>query len=118
MIIKKEDLTILEAFGLHGGTGKAILNKVVPTDDLDYPFGLTGLIEVEAHAVIGTHYHIDNYELCLVVEGSFQVIENQEEQIIQKGDMLITGKGQRHSFKNLQGTVGILFIVNTKDLCH
>lgn len=102
MHIKTEDQKSWEK-NFYGGdgivTGRAAIGFGLSRPE-GSPIHTTVNLTVPVNASVGEHVHANQDELYFVVSGSGTHNTNGEEYTIAKGDVIVTPKGVKHSFKN------------------
>lgn len=102
MIIKQEET--IELKNRFDGKGSIFSTSYIKERDFE---GIRKVLEIEleAHASIGYHQHIDDSEIYHIIEGKgeFQDSDGQFKPV-GKGDCCVITKGQSHGLVNTEDT--------------
>ena len=73
--------------------------------------------ELPIGSTIGYHKHTNNDEIYFILSGEATITVDQEEQIIKKGDIILTRTGSSHGIKNVKNKLKFYAIeILQKDL--
>ncbi len=98
MVIKQNKMEIKEG-QMRGGDGTISQMVVVPSDKMIHA-RLFNKLTIKQNCSIGYHDHNNEVEYYFILSGKGIVTEPEGDQIVEKGDVVITGWGSGHSIRN------------------
>ena len=111
MSIMKQPERGMEAEGLRGGKGKAILFRVPLDEEKKGPTGMAARIELEPGTSIGYHLHEDDEETYAIVSGEGVFTGDGKDVPALPGDIFVTCRGHGHALRNSGSEPLIFFAV-------
>ena len=99
MVFKQSDLKGDMIEGLLGGKGSVCLTPL-DTALLPEKCGLFAKLTLPAGSTVGEHEHVGEAEVFCFLSGSGFVTDDGERVKIERGDVMITVSGHRHSIEN------------------
>lgn len=103
MILNINNIAQTTINNLRGGDGSVLMRNVLESKKVEH-CRLYSEIVIPANASIGLHEHIEETEFYYILEGSGVVTDDGSENIVNVGDVVITGGGESHSIKNPNST--------------
>lgn len=100
MIIKDQDQIRENIENYAGGEGIIEFNTIVPTELLKDEAKLFKILSFQAGAGLGEHAHVDNYEIYYILDGKGICVDDGQEVVVTKGDMIYTADGASHSIRD------------------
>ena len=85
---------------MRGGDGQVQLTALLQPEEMLGKGRLFSTITLEPGCSIGEHQHVGEAEIFYIVQGAARITDNGAEHVLQAGDMLFTGDGDRHSVAN------------------
>lgn len=85
---------------LKGGFGDLDFKHIVPPAMLYGAGNFYAEVTFKPGQSIGTHDHVDNFEIYYVLEGEATVVDDGEERVLKPGDSAICANGGVHSIAN------------------
>ncbi len=108
MIKTSENMRIEDRDNMRNGPGRVVMQHIVENEHLQHA-RLFSKITLQPGDGIGTHTHTGETEYYYILEGTGQVVEDDGEKTVSRGDVVITGNGESHSITNT-GTATLEFI--------
>lgn len=100
MIIREKDMSRETIEGNKGGAGRGEYKAMIPRDQLKDEVKFFNIVTLEPGASIGSHPHVDDYEVYYILDGKATVVDDGTEAELDAGDAIVTGDGKIHSIQN------------------
>ena len=114
MFRKAEDRKQETRHEMRGGKGDVTLIHSFTDEELSSPTRVCATIVLEPGCSIGEHVHENEEEIFYIIEGTAKASDNGKEVILNAGDSLLTGGGEKHCIENIGETTLKLFAVVIK----
>lgn len=115
MICRRKDMPTQVRPEMKGGSGEVTVTHFVDTKNLKN-IRLLGELSLPKGTSIGQHPHENETEYFVILEGTAIATDNGREEIVNKGEVIITGHGATHSIRNEEETTlkVLAFIITDK----
>jgi len=100
MFVFKENQIHEAKVELKGGKGTLDFCHVVPKEELCGAGTQFGIMTIPAGCSIGSHNHVENFEIVVVVEGEATITENGVTKVLKPGDAETCSNGTTHCIEN------------------
>ncbi|MCX7881804.1 MAG: cupin domain-containing protein [Brevinematales bacterium] len=108
MILRANDQQKEQREKMRGGEGVISLTHLVPSEKL-FHARLVARLELPVGASIGKHFHEQEVEYYIILEGEGEVTEQGKTFRVGVGDVVITGPQEEHAIHN-SGTIPLVFL--------
>lgn len=88
---------------MKGGQGEVTVTHLADTDSMKH-IRLLGELSLPKGTSIGQHPHENETEYFVIMEGTAIATDNGKEEVVNKGEVIITGSGSTHSIRNEDDT--------------
>ena len=104
-VVNEKDIAVDE-FSAHDGEGTARFRFAFKDfagfgNDNDSGWSFFGIAEFPANATAGEHTHHGEDEFFYILEGEAVLVQDGEERLVSKGDIVLTRSGSTHSIKKV-----------------
>ena len=110
MVIKQNEMSIQVRPNLKGGKGNINFVNLVDVESMKNCRLMTKMT-IPVGASIGEHKHESETEYYLIQSGCVKVIDDQIENIVGTGDVVITDSGCSHSIINIGDAPAIIIAI-------
>ncbi|WP_051189371.1 cupin domain-containing protein [Daejeonella oryzae] len=94
----------------HNGNAP-IYSLRVATLSSNFAFNFLDFVKMPVASTIGKHTHFtDSQEIYIIISGNGEMIVNEKNYIVKKGDVIVNPIGGTHQIKNM-GSEEICFVV-------
>jgi quercetin dioxygenase-like cupin family protein len=99
MICRRDDMQVQVRPEMKGGTGEVTVTHLVDTEPLKN-IRLLGELDIPKGSSVGEHSHENETEYFLIMEGTAVATDNGVEEVVNTGEVIVTGAGSTHSIRN------------------
>ena len=100
MIRKAADMRLQVREDMRGGGGTVALTHLFEKDEFRANTRLCSRLTLPPGAGIGTHEHLEEDEVFIILKGSGLLDDGQTESRVTAGDAILTGNGEAHAIRN------------------
>ena len=100
MVRKKNERTSEIKENMRGGTGRVKLEAYFSKEEMNANCRLCSQITVSPGASIGSHEHLKEEEIFIILRGTGVITDDGREYTVTAGDSILTGNGGTHSIRN------------------
>lgn len=111
MVHKNADMEHTVRENIRGGVGRIETDVVYKAEEMLGKATLFNRLHLTPGSSIGEHPHNEDAEIYYVVEGQVVVTDNDKEIVMEAGDAMFTGGGDRHSLMNKSDKEAIVLAI-------
>ena len=112
MIKRKDDLAVENRIELRGGNGTIPFTHLLSKEEIGKAGRMCAVMTIGPGCSIGDHDHQGEAEVYYVLDGEVCCTDDGKEEILHRGDVMITASGHSHSVENKgSDPVNILAII-------
>ena len=112
MIVKAKDLKKTAPENLREGKGVINMTHFLNPEDSCDTGRLFSIATIPPGASIGKHEHINEFEIYYMLEGTANVMDNDQPGVLEAGDCMICKDGDSHSIENVSDKdAKLIFVV-------
>ena len=104
MIRKPTEMEAEVRTAMRGGTGNVTIRHMFKKEEITAKSRLCAWLTLPPGASIGTHQHLQEDELFVIVKGRGELDDGTSKTVVTAGDAILTGKGESHAIANAGDT--------------